>query len=57
MKVTFNSPKQQDASKEEGIRVPYAPAKRVAFNLRWYFILILTFSLLPFYFGMWDETG
>ncbi|MGF1717707.1 HlyD family efflux transporter periplasmic adaptor subunit [Photobacterium chitinilyticum] len=51
MKVTFNSPKQQDASKEEGIRVPYAPAKRVAFNLRWYFILVLTFS--PVAFLLW----
>lgn len=51
MKVTFNSPKQQDATKEEGIRVPYAPARRAAFNIRWYLILILTFS--PVVFLLW----
>ncbi|WP_299013160.1 HlyD family efflux transporter periplasmic adaptor subunit [uncultured Photobacterium sp.] len=54
MKVTFNSPKQQDATKDEGVKVPYAPARRVAFSFRWYLILILTFSpvvLLLWYVG------
>ncbi|MGF1757056.1 HlyD family efflux transporter periplasmic adaptor subunit [Photobacterium sagamiensis] len=51
MKITFNSPKKQDATKDEGIRVLYAPAKRAAFRARWYLILILTFS--PVLFLLW----
>ncbi|MFM5501825.1 HlyD family secretion protein [Aeromonas veronii] len=54
MKVTFNPPKKQDATSDEGIRVLYAPAKRVAFKARWYLILLLAFSpviILLWYLG------
>ncbi|MEL3928782.1 HlyD family secretion protein [Aeromonas enteropelogenes] len=44
MKVTFNPPKKQDATSDDGIRVLYAPAKRIAFKARWYLILLLAFS-------------
>ncbi|MGL5949770.1 MAG: HlyD family secretion protein [Aeromonas sp.] len=54
MKVTFTPPKQQDATQDQGVRVLYAPAKRMAFRLRWYAILLLAFSpvlLLLLYLG------
>lgn len=54
MKVTFNPPKKQDATSDEGIRVLYAPAKRAAFRIRWYLILLLAFSpviILLWYLG------
>lgn len=54
MKVTFNPPKKQDATLDEGIRVLYAPAKRAAFRIRWYLILLLAFSpviILLWYLG------
>jgi multidrug resistance efflux pump len=54
MKVTFTPPKKQDATSEQGIRVLYAPAKRMAFKVRWYLILILAFSpviILLWYLG------
>lgn len=44
MRVTFDPPKKQDATSDEGIRVLYAPARRVAFRARWYLILLLAFS-------------
>lgn len=54
MKVTFNTPKKQDATSEQGIRVLYAPARRMAFRARWYLILLLAFSpviILLWYLG------
>ncbi|WP_303844683.1 hypothetical protein [Aeromonas sobria] len=54
MKVTFNPPKKQDATSDQGIRVLYAPAKRIAFRARWYLILLLAFSpviILLWYLG------
>jgi multidrug resistance efflux pump len=41
MKVRFRSPKQQAPEREQGMRVSYAPAKRVMARWRWYLILIL----------------
>ncbi|MGE6108072.1 HlyD family secretion protein [Aeromonas sobria] len=54
MKVTFNPPKKQDATSDEGIRVLYAPARRIAFRARWYLLLLLAFSpaiILLWYLG------
>ncbi|WP_439843079.1 HlyD family secretion protein [Aeromonas taiwanensis] len=44
MKVTFDPPKKQDATSDEGVRVLYAPARRIAFRARWYLILLVAFS-------------
>jgi multidrug resistance efflux pump len=41
MKVRFRSPKQQTPERERGMRVSYAPAKRVMARWRWYLILAL----------------
>ncbi len=35
MKVRFSSQKEQDPTREEGMKVLYAPGKRAAFRLRW----------------------
>lgn len=45
MKIRFNSAKEQHPTQDSGIQVLYAPGKRLAFRLRWYFILFLI--LLP----------
>ena len=39
MKVRFDSQKEKDPTREGGLRVLYAPGKRVSFRLRWYLIL------------------
>ncbi|WEM45362.1 hemolysin D (plasmid) [Photobacterium sp. DA100] len=44
MKVVFNSPKKNNAQIDAGVKVPYTSVTRVAFKIRWYFILLLTFS-------------
>jgi multidrug resistance efflux pump len=41
MKIRFRSPKQLAPDREQGVRVPYAPAKRSAVRWRWYLILLL----------------
>lgn len=54
MKVIFNPPKKQNATSDDGIRVLYAPAKRIAFRARWYLILLLASSpviILIWYLG------
>jgi multidrug resistance efflux pump len=51
MRVTFDPPKKKDATSDDGIRVGYAPAKRLAFRLRWYAILLLTFT--PVIISIW----
>ncbi|MFF7709586.1 HlyD family efflux transporter periplasmic adaptor subunit [Pseudomonas sp. NPDC007930] len=45
MKIRFNSPKESHPTQDSGLQVLYAPGKRLAFKLRWYFILFLI--LLP----------
>jgi len=39
MKIRFNSQKEKDPAREDGLRVLYAPGKRASFRLRWYLIL------------------
>lgn len=41
MKIRFRSPKQLAPDREQGVKVPYAPAKRAATRWRWYLILLL----------------
>lgn len=41
MKIRFNSSKEASPTKEKGLEVLYAPARRQAFKLRWYLILAL----------------
>jgi len=41
MRVRFRSAKQQAPEREKGMRVTYAPAKRVMARWRWYLILLL----------------
>lgn len=41
MKVRFSSEKEKNPTRDEGLKVLYAPGKRMAFRLRWYLILAL----------------
>jgi len=51
MKVRFRSSKQQAPEREQGIRVAYAPAKRVMARWRWYLILLLVSAPLIYLLG------
>ena len=51
MKVRFSSHKEQDPTREEGMKVLYAPGKRAAFRLRWYLILLLVASPFIWFVG------
>jgi multidrug resistance efflux pump len=51
MKIRFDSSKERSPAQEQGLKVLYAPGKRVAFRLRWYLILILVASPLVFFFA------
>jgi len=51
MKVRFRSPKQQAPEREQGMRVSYAPAKRVVARWRWYLILLLVSLPLIYLLG------
>lgn len=42
MKVSFN--KHTDSENKDGIKIPYAPAKRTFPRLKWYLVLLLVFS-------------
>jgi len=44
MKISFNSPKEKNPTKHEGIEVLYGPGKRVAYKLRWYMLMVLITS-------------
>lgn len=44
MKVRFTSPKEQSPTVDGGLKVTYAPGKRMAYRLRWYLILLLVAS-------------
>ncbi|MFB1010583.1 MAG: hypothetical protein QMB92_03925, partial [Thiopseudomonas sp.] len=44
MKVRFTSEKERHPDSDQGVKVVYAPAKRVAYRLRWYLILLLVAS-------------
>lgn len=51
MKIRFNSDKERNPTQDGGLKVLYAPGKRVAFRLRWYLILLLISSPLLWIFG------
>lgn len=51
MKVRFSSQKEQDPTKQDGMRVLYAPGKRAAFRFRWYLILLLVSSPFLWFVG------
>jgi hypothetical protein len=51
MKIRFKSDKERDPTNEAGLKVLYAPGKRVAFRLRWYLILLLIGSPFLWLFG------
>lgn len=49
MKITFKSEKQINPEKNDGFDVNYAPAKRLAFKARWYFLVSLILSPILFF--------
>lgn len=51
MKIRFDSRKEHNPTREQGLEVLYAPGKRVAFRLRWYLILFLVASPLLWFVG------
>lgn len=51
MKIRFTGDKERNPTQEEGLKVLYAPGKRMAFRLRWYLILLLISSPLLWFFG------
>lgn len=51
MKIRFNSVKEQQPTQDQGLKVLYAPGKRLAFQLRWYLILLAVTSPLLWLFG------
>ena len=46
MKISFQTEKQKDPTKNDGFKVVYAPVKRFAFKIRWYLLLSLILSPL-----------
>lgn len=44
MKIRFEDANQRQAGQDQGLKVNYGPAKRTAFRLRWYLILLLVAS-------------
>ena len=50
MKIRFTSPRTAPDD-DHGTHVPYAPAKRQAFKLRWYLLMTLVAS--PFLYALW----
>lgn len=46
MKISFQTEKQKNPTKNDGFKVIYAPAKRLAFKVRWYLLLSLIMSPL-----------
>ncbi len=48
MKVTFSSVRKLEPDAEHGLKIPYAPAKRVASKMRWYLVLLIVCSPLLF---------
>jgi len=49
MKVRFNTKRQNDPTRDQGIKVPYAPAKRRVAQWRWYLILLVVSSPLLYF--------
>lgn len=56
MKISFQTEKQKNPTKNDGFKVVYAPAKRLAFKIRWYLLLSLILSpLVAFAWHMIDD--
>lgn len=56
MKIRFDKNDQRRAGTDGGVKVPYGPARRVAFRLRWYLILLLVASpVLYFLYSVINE--
>ncbi|WP_026287698.1 HlyD family secretion protein [Thioalkalivibrio sp. ALJ24] len=56
MKIRFDSSSRRQANQDSGLRVRYGPARRVAFRLRWYLILLLVASpVLYFLYALADD--
>lgn len=51
MKIRFDSSKERYPTHERGLKVLYAPGRRMAFRLRWYLILLLIASPLLWFVG------
>ena len=51
MKVRFSGQKEQDPTRDRGMKVLYAPGKRAAFRIRWYLILLLVASPFLWFVG------
>ncbi|CAK9889460.1 MULTISPECIES: HlyD family secretion protein [Pseudomonas] len=51
MNIRFDSPKELNPTQDHGLKVLYAPGKRMAFRLRWYLILFLVASPLLWLVG------
>ncbi len=49
MKINFQTEKQKNANSNDGFKVIYAPAKRLAFKMRWYLLLTLILSPLAIF--------
>ncbi|WP_299774568.1 hypothetical protein [uncultured Pseudoteredinibacter sp.] len=52
MDVRFSPLKQTEPTRENGVQLQYAPAKRTAYKARWYLILALALSPV-FLFALW----
>jgi len=51
MKIRFDSSKERNPTREQGLKVLYAPGKRAAFRVRWYLILVLVASPFLWFAG------
>lgn len=51
MKVRFTSSKEREPTVDGGLKVIYAPSKRIAFRLRWYLILLIVASPVLWFAG------
>jgi len=49
MKIQFNTRRQKDPTRDQGLKVPYAPAKRRLPQWRWYLILLVVSSPLLYF--------
>jgi len=49
MKVRFNTKRQKDPTRDQGMKVPYAPAKRRVAQWRWYLIVLVVSSPLIYF--------
>lgn len=51
MKISFDDTKKTNPTYDEGMKVTYAPAKRIISSWRWYLVVFITASPLVFFLG------